>query len=128
VHPFLIPLLRHELNVKSRLQQGHGFFGGQLLPDLPERFLSLPGDLRLQLVDLTENEQEVGVDELPLPVVALGVDEFPGENGVLELPEAALRKIRRAERIRRVATRAWCTNSVSKSRCTPGSCSRSRWS
>jgi len=40
----------------------------------------------LQLVDLAQNEQEVRVDELPFPIGAEGIDKFPGEHRVLELP------------------------------------------
>jgi hypothetical protein len=53
--------------MKGLLEHGHGFLGGEEPPYFAERFSSLAGDLCLELVDLTEDKQEIRVDELPLP-------------------------------------------------------------
>ena len=75
---------------KDVFEKRHAFLGRKLIPDSAERFLTLTGNLRLQLIDLSEDEQEVRVDEFSFPVLEEAVDEFPGENSVLEFPEAVL--------------------------------------
>jgi len=56
--------------VKDFLEQHHGFFGGEGPPYFAETHLpSLASDLCLKLVDLTEYEHEIGINDLPFPVV-----------------------------------------------------------
>jgi hypothetical protein len=71
-------------------KQGDRFFGGKLFPYLAEPFPPIPFDMRLELIDLSEDKQELGVNELTLPVISQGIDERPREDGVLDLSEAVL--------------------------------------
>ena len=64
------------------------FLGSESLPYLSESSLAFFCYFSLQLVNLTKDEYEIRFNELVPPVFEKVVDEFPRENGVLDLSQA----------------------------------------